>query len=75
VHERGGGLSFLFHPLRGSVMLVCPLEIPPELNLAEQEWWLLREIDRETLRHDSLECRVQRLYEALAIVQRAMRRE
>jgi len=56
-------------------MLVCPFEIPPELNLAEQEWWLLREIDRETLRHDSLECRVQRLYEALAIVQRAMRRE
>jgi len=56
-------------------MLVCPLEIPPGLDLMGQERWLLREIDQETLRHDSLECRVQRLYEALAIVQRAIRRE
>jgi len=57
------------------LMLVCPLEIPPGLDLMGQERWLLREIDQETLRHDSLECRVQRLYEALAIVQRAIRRE
>jgi len=53
-------------------MLVCPLDMPPGLLLHEQEEWLMDELDKETLRRDSLECRVQRLQDALVQVQREM---